>query len=132
MTWVTVFPKLKIDDLFQLSVIPNGIDGLQLTELNLNQNQISSLSASLAECPRLKTLRLEENCLNLDSVPTDLLTKSPVSTLCLAGNLFSEKQLSELEGYSVYLNRYTAVRRKLDWADLLSLIILKWRFLGAS
>ena len=85
-----------------------------MTELNLNQNQISSLSASLAECPRLKTLRLEENCLNLDAIPTDILTKSKVSTLCLAGNLFSEKQLSEADGYSVYLSRYTAVRRKLD------------------
>jgi Leucine-rich repeat (LRR) protein len=67
--------------------------GPQVTELNLNQNQISSLSASLAECPRLKTLRLEENCLSLAAIPTDLLTKSKVSTLCTAGNLFSEKQV---------------------------------------
>jgi hypothetical protein len=25
---------------FQISVVPNGVDGLQLTELNLNQNQV--------------------------------------------------------------------------------------------
>ena len=60
---------------FQISVVPNGVDGLHLTELNLNQNQISSLSASLAECPRLKTLRLEENCLGLDALPSDLVNK---------------------------------------------------------
>jgi len=115
---------------FQISVVPNGVDGLQLTELNLNQNQISSLSSSLAECPRLKTLRLEENCLALDALPNDLLTKSTVSTLCLAGNMFSEKQLSDLEGYPIYLTRYTAVRRKLDWAIKLVLNITcknKWR-----
>jgi hypothetical protein len=41
-------------------------------------------------------------------------SRSTVSTLCVAGNLFSEKQLSEAEGYSAYLGRYTAVRRKLD------------------
>jgi len=95
-------------------VIPNGVEGLQLTELNLNQNQISSIAPSLAECPKLKTLRMEENCLALEAIPSELLTKSTVSTLHLAGNMFSEKQLSDVEGYQTYLSRYTAVRRKLD------------------
>lgn len=78
------------------------------------QNQISVISPALAQCPRLKTLRLEENCLNLDSIPKELLVDSPVSTMNLNGNLFSEKQFADCDGYDKYLARYTAVRRKLD------------------
>ena len=80
----------------------------------LFQNQISSISPSLAQCPRLKTLKVEENCLSLDAIPTVLLTNSSVSTLNLNGNLFSEKQFADCEGYDKYLERYTAVRRKMD------------------
>merc|ERR1712029_592456 len=98
----------------QISVIPDGIEELELTEMSLNQNQISSISPCLAQCPRLKTLRLEENCLSLDSIPTVLLTNSTVSTLNLNGNLFSEKQFADCDGYDKYLERYTAVRRKMD------------------
>jgi len=85
-----------------------------VTELNVNQNQISSIAVSLSECAKLKTLRIEENCLSLKGIPTELLSKSKVSSFHWAGNLFNEKQLSELEGYSEYMKRYTAVRRKLD------------------
>lgn len=98
----------------KLTCIPGDITLLQVTELNLNQNQISQISSELANCPRLKTLRLEENCLTVEAVPTKLLTDSKVSTLCVNGNLFSEKQLADAEGYPKYLERYTAVRRKLD------------------
>jgi Leucine-rich repeat (LRR) protein len=100
--------------MFQITVIPNGVEDLQVTELNINQNQISSIAVSLAECPKLKTLRIEENCLALNSIPTELLSKSKISSFHWAGNLFDERQLSELEGYSHYMERYTAVRRKLD------------------
>lgn len=88
--------------------------GLSCTELNLNQNQVSRLPESLASCPRLKTLRLEENCLTLESIPKKLLADSKVSTLSVAGNMFDEKKLSDLDGYEKYLERYTAVKRKLD------------------
>ena len=98
----------------KISAIPDGIEELQLTSLSLNQNQISSISPSLAQCPRLKTLKVEENCLSLDAIPTVLLTNSSVSTLNLNGNLFSEKQFAYCEGYEKYLERYTAVRRKMD------------------
>ena len=37
-----------------------------------------------------------------------------VSNLALAGNLFDEKKLNDVEGYENYMERYTAVRRKLD------------------
>ena len=98
----------------KISAIPDGIEELQLTSLSLNQNQISSISPSLAQCPRLKTLKVEENCLSLGAIPTVLLTNSSVSTLNLKGNLFSEKQFANCEGYEKYLERYTAVRRKMD------------------
>jgi len=90
------------------------VDKFQVTEMNLNQNQIAQISKQVAKCPRLKTLRLEENCLSLEAVPVELLTESKVSTLGYKGNLFTEKQLADVEGYEAYLARYTAVKRKLD------------------
>ena len=98
----------------KISAIPDGLGELKVTELSLNQNQIVSISPSLAQCPRLKILRLEENCLSLDAIPTRLLTNSPVSMLKLKGNKFSKKQFADCEGYDIYLKRYTAVRRKMD------------------
>lgn len=91
-----------------------NIESLQVTELNLNANQIASVSKQIAKCPRLKTLRLEENCLSLEMLPVEILTDSVVSTLGFKANLFTEKQLAEVEGYEAYLARYTAVKRKMD------------------
>ncbi len=68
----------------------------------------------MAQCPRLKTLRLEENCLSLEAIPKIILTSSPISTINVNGNLFSEKQFADTDGYDKYLERYTAVRRKMD------------------
>jgi len=92
----------------------HAIENFQVTELNLNQNQIASVSSGIAKCPRLKTLRLEENCLSLEALPVEILTQSQVSTLGHKGNLFTEKQLADVEGYEAYMSRYTAVKRKLD------------------
>ena len=41
--------------------------------------------------------------------------ESTVSTLNVNGNLFSEKQLADSPGFDKYMERYTAVRRKMDW-----------------
>jgi len=68
----------------------------------------------LAACPRLRTLRLEENCLSVDAIPTELLSDSKVSLLSLEGNLFDIKSLDTIAGYDKYMERYTAVKRKLD------------------
>lgn len=97
----------------KITTVPSGIGNLHVTELNLNQNQISSISEDIADCPRLKTLRVEENCLHLTSIPTKLLTDSKVSMLCVEGNLFEIKSFSDLEGYEKYMERYTAVKKKL-------------------
>ena len=40
--------------------------------------------------------------------------ESTVSTLNVNGNLFSEKQLADSPGFDKYMERYTAVRRKMD------------------
>lgn len=61
--------------------------------------QISVLSAEVSRCPRLKVLRLEENCLELSSIPESILSESQVSLFSVEGNLFEVKKLRELEGY---------------------------------
>eukprot|EP00092_Neocalanus_flemingeri_P018412 GFUD01019926.1.p1 GENE.GFUD01019926.1~~GFUD01019926.1.p1 ORF type:complete len:241 (-),score=64.16 GFUD01019926.1:339-1061(-) len=120
---LTTFPlsllnlkQLAIVDLSsnRLTSVPGQVGQMEATELVLNCNQISHLAKEVSKCPRLKTLRLEENCLALDSIPTALLTESGVSLLALEGNLFDVKKLDEVEGFDKYMERYTAVKRKLD------------------
>lgn len=57
------------------------------------------LSTEVSRCPRLKVLRLEENCLELSSIPHSILAESQVSLFSVEGNLFEVKNLRELEGY---------------------------------
>lgn len=97
----------------KLTCIPDGVEGLHVTELNLNQNQISVISDKTAECPRLKNLRLEENCLQLNAIPVIILKDSKVSNIAIDGNLFENKQIADLEGYDKYMERYTAVKKKM-------------------
>lgn len=61
--------------------------------------QISVVSAEVSRCPRLKVLRLEENCLELSSIPQSILNESQVSLFSVEGNLFEVKKLRDLEGY---------------------------------
>jgi len=98
----------------KIRAIPEEIRSLEATELVLNCNQVSLIAPEVSQCPRLRTLRLEENCLNLDSIPTSLLAESKVSLLAVEGNLFDVKKLNQLQGYDGYMARYTAVKRKLD------------------
>jgi len=97
----------------KISSVPQGMDNLQAMELNLNQNQISFLDKSIAKCSRLKVLRLEENCLDIDSFPSCVLADSNISTLTLDGNLFTMKQFADLPGYDDYMERYTATKKKM-------------------
>ncbi|ROJ78786.1 Leucine-rich repeat-containing protein 57 [Anabarilius grahami] len=83
----------------QIHVVPAEVAELQAIEINLNQNQISTLSPEVSRAPRLKVLRLEENCLELSSIPISILTESQVSLLSLEGNLFEVKKMRDLEGY---------------------------------
>lgn len=92
--------------------IPSEVSELQAIEINLNQNQISVLSAEISRCPRLKVLRLEENCLELSAIPQSILKDSQVSLITVEGNLFEVKNLRDLEGYDKYMERFTATKKK--------------------
>nr|CAD7460059.1 unnamed protein product [Timema tahoe] len=105
----TVFCGLKHLDVLDLSRnkithVPNRVSELNVTELNLNQNQISSISDMISRCPRLKTLRLEENCLQLSAIHSSILADSKVSILALDGNLFDKKNLADTEGFDKYMD----------------------------
>ncbi|XP_074548163.1 leucine-rich repeat-containing protein 57 [Halichoeres trimaculatus] len=92
--------------------VPSEVSELQAIEINLNQNQISVLAAEISQCPRLKVLRLEENCLELPSIPVSILKDSQVSLFTVEGNLFEVKNLRDLEGYDKYMERFTATKKK--------------------
>lgn len=114
----TMFCGLKHLDILDLSRnkitrIPSEVGALQVTELNCNQNQISQLAVEIADCPKLKTLRLEENCLPISEIHPKILKESKVSSLHIDGNLFPSKQFNSLEGYEDYMERFTAVRKKM-------------------
>ncbi|KAL0275499.1 UNVERIFIED_CONTAM: hypothetical protein PYX00_003329 [Menopon gallinae] len=112
------FRGLKMLDLLDLSrnkitCVPDEVIQIHAVEIILNQNQISSLSEQIAGCPRLKTLRLEENCLQLSAIPPKVLKDSNISILTLDGNLFEMKNLAQIDGYDDYMERYTAVKKKM-------------------
>ncbi|XP_008312715.1 leucine-rich repeat-containing protein 57 [Cynoglossus semilaevis] len=98
----------------QIHSIPAHVSELQVIEINLNQNQISVISADVSKCPRLKVLRLEENCLELSSIPVSILADSQVSLFSVEGNLFEVKNLRDLQGYDKYMERFTATKKKFS------------------
>ncbi|CAH2269087.1 leucine-rich repeat-containing protein 57-like [Pararge aegeria] len=97
----------------KLTEVPNGMSTFFAAELNLSQNEISSLGEDLHQAPRLKILRLDENCLSLDSITPSLLRDSKIHTITIDGNLFESKQLTSLEGYNEYSERYTTIKKKM-------------------
>lgn len=114
----TMFCGLKHLDILELSKnkitsIPSGIKDLQVTELNVNQNQISVIAEELADCPKLKILRIEENCLPIAAIHSRILKESKISNIYLDGNMFQSKQFVDLDGYEEYMERYTAVKKKM-------------------
>uniref|UniRef100_W8B810 Leucine-rich repeat-containing protein 57 n=2 Tax=Ceratitis capitata TaxID=7213 RepID=W8B810_CERCA len=97
----------------KITSVPAEVGTLYTTELNLNQNQISTLSEEIAACPKLKVLRLEENCLQAQTFTPRILRESKICNLSVDGNLFNSKQFTDLDGYEVYMERYTAVKKKM-------------------
>ncbi|GFS73451.1 leucine-rich repeat-containing protein 57 [Nephila pilipes] len=113
-----VFSDMKRLEMLDMShnklvEIPEHVKHVSAIEINFNQNQISVLSEGIAECNRLKVLRLEENCLQLSAVPEKLLTDSQISLLTIDGNLFESKDLHAREGWEKYMERFTATKKKL-------------------
>jgi Leucine-rich repeat (LRR) protein len=76
--------------------------------------QINQISVNISKCKRLKILRLNNNNLNLKSIPTSLLRDSIVCQLSVKGNCFEDKQFVLVEGYDDYERRYTRNQRKKD------------------
>ncbi|KAH9423674.1 Leucine-rich repeat-containing protein 57 [Dermatophagoides pteronyssinus] len=97
----------------KITEIPDGIGDMQAHEINLNQNQLEKISDDLSQCPRLKVLRLEENCLRLDEITRSILSESQISLLAVDGNLFDIKQLRDHPAYDQYMERYTATKKKI-------------------
>jgi Leucine-rich repeat (LRR) protein len=79
--------------------VDDYVEKLNAIELNLNENRIKSISEMLAKCPRLKVVRLEQNLLELRAIPAKLLAESNVSLLNFEGNLFTQKQFEQAEGF---------------------------------
>ncbi|XP_055937746.1 leucine-rich repeat-containing protein 57-like [Argiope bruennichi] len=113
-----VFANMKKLELLDMShnklvEVPDHVKEIAAIEINFNQNQISIISEAIAECNRLKVLRLEENCLQLSAVPEKILTDSQISLLAIDGNLFESKDLHAREGWEKYMERFTATKKKL-------------------
>ncbi|GBM45560.1 Leucine-rich repeat-containing protein 57 [Araneus ventricosus] len=113
-----VFTNMKKLELLDMSYnklveVPDHVREVAAIEINFNQNQISVLSEAIAECNRLKVLRVEENCLQLSAVPEKILTDSQISLLAIEGNLFESKDLHAREGWEKYMERFTATKKKL-------------------
>ncbi|CAG5119325.1 unnamed protein product [Candidula unifasciata] len=113
-----ILPLQQLDsvDLSQNSItqLPSDMSALQAVELNLNQNQVSTLPVSLAQCPRLKVLRLEENCLDTSALKPEIMKHSKISLLAVEGNMFDMKAFHQLDGYDDYMERYTATKKKFN------------------
>lgn len=100
----------------KITEIPGSVGTCQAIELNLNQNQISCLSENISQCPRLKVLRLEENCLNISAFTPKILKESKIALFAVEGNVFDMKAFHNLEGYDEYMERFTETKKKnRDW-----------------
>jgi len=114
---LALLPCLHVVDLSlnNIEALPlKGLRTLTAMDVNLNENRLHYLGEDLWRCPRLKILRLQNNCLSLNSIPELLLAESCVSTLLLEGNLFEMKALHQLDGHEQYMERFSAARKKID------------------
>ncbi|XP_069118206.1 leucine-rich repeat-containing protein 57-like [Argopecten irradians] len=98
----------------KITVLPDDLEQCQAIELNLNQNQISGLPESLTLCPRLKVLRVEENCLEISAFSPRIMKESNIALLAVEGNVFDMKAFNNLDGYDEYMERYTATKKKFN------------------
>ena len=61
--------------------------------------QISTLPESIASWPRLKVLRLEENCLEISALTPRIMKESKIALLAIEGNVFDMKLFNNIDGY---------------------------------
>ncbi|VDO09734.1 unnamed protein product [Rodentolepis nana] len=96
----------------KISLIPDAASSLQVIELDISENKVTTISESLARCSSLKILRLAHNKIQQGEFPLALLESSNISLLSIEGNPISLKYLQELPAYAKYMERYTATKRK--------------------
>lgn len=97
----------------KIQSIPAEVANLYVIELNVNQNQIGRLAIEMAASPRMKILRIEENCLPIGEIHSRILKESKLSNMYVDGNMFQPKEFASLDGYDEYMERYTAVKKKM-------------------
>lgn len=90
---------------FQINQIP-------VSELNLNNNKLTSLNPALASARKLRILRVESNQLPKKAFTKELLEDSQLCLIEFNNNHFQQKDFQGLEGYEKYEERFTANRRK--------------------
>lgn len=97
-----------------ITKLPEDMGDLQAVELVLNQNQLSTLPESIAACPRLKVLRLQENCLSVNAFGPRVMRESQISLFDVEGNVFDTKAFHNVDGYDAYMERFTATKKKFN------------------
>ncbi|UMM19066.1 hypothetical protein L5515_014840 [Caenorhabditis briggsae] len=98
----------------QIETLPDDVSKLQVIELSLSQNRLKTLNSSnLSKSHRLRTLRVDGNCLEKTEFARDLLESSTVSVITYDGNRFQLKDFQDLPGYDAYQERFTATKRKI-------------------
>ncbi|KAF1765966.1 hypothetical protein GCK72_005920 [Caenorhabditis remanei] len=98
----------------QIETLPDEVSELKVIELSLSQNRLKSLNpANLTKAQRLRTLRVDENCLEKSEFTRELLESSIISVIAYDGNRFQLKEFQDLPGYDAYQERFTATKRKI-------------------
>uniref|UniRef100_A0AC35TX22 Leucine-rich repeat-containing protein 57 n=1 Tax=Rhabditophanes sp. KR3021 TaxID=114890 RepID=A0AC35TX22_9BILA len=98
----------------QITELPADIGNSSCIEINLDNNKLEKLNDNIANCKRLKVLRLNHNCLTVEVFTKQLMENSPVCKIYFEGNYFEEKQFQQLPGYNQYEQRYTANVNKVN------------------
>ena len=106
---ICTLPNVDAVDLSNnfITSLPDDVKSLKAIELNLNKNRLGGLNDGLCACERLKVMRVEENCLTLDSFSVAILKDSQISLFAFDGNAFTMKQFQDLEGYAEVLCYYS-------------------------
>jgi Leucine-rich repeat (LRR) protein len=113
-TCLCLIPRLDIVDLSmnQIESIPDEIGQINASEINLNNNRLSTLNPAIATARNLRVLRVESNALPKQAFFKELLEDSQLSLISVQNNSFQEKDFQDLPGYEKYEERFTALRRK--------------------
>lgn len=108
----------------RICVIPEDLcNNLKsLTELNLDQNLIPSLPKQMGQLKMLKSLSLQRNKIygqttaynkkNPQPIPAELFTETALIDLNLTGNMMTNTQLNEFEGFQTFLERRQKLKSK--------------------